>query len=721
MGFRLFSLTGTIDAETKPLDRALSGSRRSLAGLGSFASRVSAGISRSFERAGRSIGGLANGIRSATSGTRGLYAALSLAAGTALGLDLLKKAVMGASDLNESLSKTGTVFLDSTGVVTSAANEMAKKFGIVKSTFMDSASAIGLVGKASGLTANEAAHLGVSLSKLALDASSFFNVPLDEALIAMRAGLVGESEPLRRFGVLLSEAAVQDEALRLGLVKSKKEMNEGTKVRARASIITRQLADASGDLERTSAGMANTLKRVGGQFQNILISIGGKLLPIFVNLANSIGTLLGQFDAYLDENGHRLANWAAGVAKAAGLVTLVWEQWPKFVELAVLKVREFLMQMAERISRVGRTMWEALTYGATTAVTVLKNLFGGLATYLTTLFESIAGNLTASLTNALIDFANGPIKSILPMLAAINPGAAAGLMAFGSGPRQVGPKVQGDASGLTGPAIMKGVKDRPDFLAKFDEPLKDLDHLIRPILDALHGINAATVLGNKLKAAPQALAGIMKRPLSPVEQLNKDNRRLLNGRPEIKGRDRQSQEQAERTLRFRREREAKAMADYEGRLARRNFGQAGVLGATLKRGAEMLGSKLGLSARLSGAIGSGAALLAGGMPGLLGANQQGAADRVRGRRRLAGNGLAGIKPPDEDFKSEFVGLAEYSRKIAADAMSTQKGAKDKQVDLLSQIADGIGYRSSSADNSVIGLLQGLKKAGGGPGFAVGPA
>ena len=135
-----------------------------------------------------------------------------VAAGTAaVGFGI--KAVGAASDLQEQISKVGVVFGQSSGIVTGFANQMAKDFGLPKTAMLEAASSIGLVGKASGLAQADAANLGTGFAKLAADASSFYNVPLEEALAAIQSGLVGEAEPLRRYGVLLSEAAVQQEAV----------------------------------------------------------------------------------------------------------------------------------------------------------------------------------------------------------------------------------------------------------------------------------------------------------------------------------------------------------------------------------------------------------------------------------------------------------------------------------------------------------------------------
>lgn len=254
------------------------------------------------------------------------------------------KAVMAASDLNETLSKTGVVFKDQTGTVTGYAQQMADKFGIPKVAVLDAASSFGLLGKAAGITGKPLADMSTGLAGLAADASSFYNVPVDQALADFGSALSGESEPVKKYGVLMNEAAVQTEALALGLVKPvqntqklkaaqvnaaaaqakyseavKKHgknsieaqkaqvalasaqdkvkaaaegnlppLTEGMKVQARASLLTKGLADASGDLSRTQSSVSNRLREVQGRLTNFAADMGQKALPAAASLLEGI-------------------------------------------------------------------------------------------------------------------------------------------------------------------------------------------------------------------------------------------------------------------------------------------------------------------------------------------------------------------------------------------------------------------------------------------------
>lgn len=244
-----------------------------------------AGAKRDIDRFDSSVqntarsSGKASGAATRMGGAFKASALLAVGAAGTMAVALGGKTIMAASDLNEQVSKTGVVFGPQAKLVTDAAQQMADKFGMSKTVFLEAASGIGLVGKASGLSKKGAAGLSTEMARLAADASSFYNVPVTEALDAMKSGLVGEAEPMRRFGVLLSDAAVQTESARLGLSKMGDELTEGQKVQARASLITKGMTDANGDLERTQSSVSNRLREVQGRVTNWAAAMGTKALP----------------------------------------------------------------------------------------------------------------------------------------------------------------------------------------------------------------------------------------------------------------------------------------------------------------------------------------------------------------------------------------------------------------------------------------------------------
>ena len=95
------------------------------------------------------------------------------------------------------------------------------------------------------------------MTKLAADMASFGNVGVEETLTALQAGLRGEAEPLRRFGVLLDAATLKTKALQMGLVDNeKKALTPQAKALAAYEVILEQTLIQQDDFIRTSDGVA---------------------------------------------------------------------------------------------------------------------------------------------------------------------------------------------------------------------------------------------------------------------------------------------------------------------------------------------------------------------------------------------------------------------------------------------------------------------------------
>lgn len=223
------------------------------------------------------------------------------AAGIAGGL---LAAAKQAAHLGESVSKVRVVFGRSANGMLDQADDLARKFGVVKQEALDAAAGFGLMGRAAGMSQESSAKLGSELVQLGLDMASFHDISNQEAFEKLRSGLAGEAEPLRPLGILLSEDAVKAEALAMGLVKVKRELTDQEKVLARLSLIRRQAGPAVGDLERTADSAANQMRRLEGELQNAAVEFGNKLqdaLKDGISLAHELGK------AIVDATGKDLA------------------------------------------------------------------------------------------------------------------------------------------------------------------------------------------------------------------------------------------------------------------------------------------------------------------------------------------------------------------------------------------------------------------------------
>ena len=238
----------------------------------------------------RGLGGMIGGLVDQL-GKIGLAAAGIKAVGSAV-TSVFAGPIMAASDLNEAVNKTDVVFGKAAKGIHEFARGAAQAMGMSRTEAEAYAGTFGNLLVSMGMGQNQAAGYSKSILTLASDMASFNNASPVEVLEAIRAGLVGESEPLRRFGVNLSAAAIEQEALRVGIKKSYQELTTAEKAQLAYNIIQRQTATAHGDFARTSTGMANSLRIIRASWADIKTEIGNRLLPVIAPLVSSFARSL---------------------------------------------------------------------------------------------------------------------------------------------------------------------------------------------------------------------------------------------------------------------------------------------------------------------------------------------------------------------------------------------------------------------------------------------
>lgn len=274
--------------------------------------RAEAGFSDFSRKVGRSLANVAKA-----------GAAIGVAVGAAS-----FKAIQSASDLAEATSATEQIFGDAAEAVLKFADGAAEAFGQSKQSALEGAQVFGTFGKAAGLAGADLSDFTTGLLELSSDIASFRNASPEEVIEAIGAGLRGESEPLRRFGVLLDDATLKAEAMALGIYSGNKPLTQQQKILAAEAAIYKQTGDAQGDFARTSDGLANSTRILQARMSNIVATLGERLLPVALTVSSfflekviptieSLATtfseegllgVLGKVWEWMKENGPKLGN-----------------------------------------------------------------------------------------------------------------------------------------------------------------------------------------------------------------------------------------------------------------------------------------------------------------------------------------------------------------------------------------------------------------------------
>lgn len=193
-------------------------------------------------------------------------------------------AVDKASDLAETISKVGVLFGKSAGEVEAWSKTAATSLGQSQQQALDAASTFAIFGQSAGLSGGKLVDFSTNLTSLAADLASFNNTSPQDAIDAIGAALRGESEPLRRYGVLLDDATLKAAAMEMGIYKGTGTLTAQQKVLAANKVIFEQTTAAQGDFARTSGGLANQTRILKAQMEDVTAQIGTALLPIALEM-----------------------------------------------------------------------------------------------------------------------------------------------------------------------------------------------------------------------------------------------------------------------------------------------------------------------------------------------------------------------------------------------------------------------------------------------------
>jgi hypothetical protein len=259
------------------------------------------------------------------------------------------KATKMASDLNEETSKAQQIFGDASDSIIAFSNTAASKLGQSKTEALKAAGTFGVLGQAAGLTGNDLTAMSIQFTKLASDLASFNNTSPEDAILALGAGLRGENEPLRRYGVLLDDATLRQKAFDLELVKTTKEaLTPQNKSLAAQAVILEKTALQQGNFALTSQDAANQQRTFTAKLKDLQTQMGVLFLPV---LKETLDTLNEYADVliYLTDNTDKAKNstgkWLDRFVKLAGIV-LPFAQGMKGLGIVVGKVNEYVGNQA---------------------------------------------------------------------------------------------------------------------------------------------------------------------------------------------------------------------------------------------------------------------------------------------------------------------------------------------------------------------------------------
>lgn len=166
-----------------------------------------------------------------------------------------------------------------TGEASTFINKMETLLGIDPTEAMNNMATIQGLTTSFGMTSDKAYVLSKNLTQLGYDLASLKNIPVAESFTKIQAAISGELEPIRRLGVDISNARLQQELLNLGYSQSVSTLSQADKAVLRYIAIMKQTTDAQGDFARTLSSPANMIRILQAQLNSLARAVGSLLYP----------------------------------------------------------------------------------------------------------------------------------------------------------------------------------------------------------------------------------------------------------------------------------------------------------------------------------------------------------------------------------------------------------------------------------------------------------
>ncbi len=278
--------------------------------------------------------------------------AVGVASATGLGFALSK-----ASEFEQTLGKFDSIFGGLSEANKTWADDLAKQFHRSRQEVYSFLADTQAVVVPLGFEPGAAETMSRTLTKLAIDVATFHNKQDADVIRDFRSALTGESETMKKYGVIVNETAVKQELLNRGFDINK--VSEAEKVQARYNIILKSTAVAQGATIREATTFEGVWRALRAATDDLAIVVGSKLLPVVKKVVGPLAAAVQASAEWLDQNGHLVENSGILTAVVLGGGTAL-----------------FALAGAIRITAAALAAYRVVTQSAAAAQAVLLALQG---------------------------------------------------------------------------------------------------------------------------------------------------------------------------------------------------------------------------------------------------------------------------------------------------------------------------------------------------------
>ena len=240
-----------------------------------------------------------------------------------------------AADYEQALGKMEVVFEQNSREIETWASNALADFGLARSSAVGMASDFGALFKGMGFTIAQTSEWSKTLTERVMDLSNFYDTSTQETVNALNAIVTGQTEPLRKFGINMTQAALQEYAYSQNIRKKIDAMTEAEKVQLRYNFVMDKTSIAVGTTAREADSASAQMKKMVEVGKELGVSFGDILLPVLVPFLQGLNSILVSFNN-LDEGTKalivKLLLFAATIGPILGLFTQMISLTNKFSE-----------------------------------------------------------------------------------------------------------------------------------------------------------------------------------------------------------------------------------------------------------------------------------------------------------------------------------------------------------------------------------------------------
>ena len=315
--------------------------------------------------------------------------------------EFVSDGIKNASNLQEAQNVVDVTFGESAEIINDWSRKAAGAYGMSELSAKQYTGTIGAMFKSMGLADEQVLSMSTDMVGLAGDFASFYNLGHEEAFNKIRAGISGETEPLKQLGINMSVANLEAFALSQGIDKTYNSMTQAEQATLRYNYLMSVSADAQGDFARTSGSYANQLRIAQLNMENLATGIGAKLLPI----CNEALTIFnGMFSGTMDVS----TGFSKLTEMVVNLANDLLNSLPQIAETA----GQIITSLVNGIT----AMLPQLASVATSIITTLVNTLSANVAQITTAAVQIILTLAEALINSLPELLNAAIQIVVALV-----------------------------------------------------------------------------------------------------------------------------------------------------------------------------------------------------------------------------------------------------------------------------------------------------------------